>query len=392
MRNLLFLLLTAFSISAAAQSNEWEEVGIHNTVRSIATDGPNLWLATDDGLLKYDKQTGVQTLYNSDNSGLITNYLEGVSCIGGDVWMGTYHRGAARFDGQKIVSYTKLGEEDIFSEHQGICGIVADAGGNIWFGGMYGLFRYDGRNWEWNPIPDSFHLAHLQVSFIAFDSDSTLWFGCIGSMQNPLGRITRDGKMEIIQSVGHADIDKIAVDKAGNVWYSTHRNGIARFDGTNVERFTSQNSPLPTDFTCGLTIDDENNIWFGCGSDLYKYDGKQFTAYELPTEKFVSDLHIDGDTIWVGTFGDGMFRLVNGQINNIRLIDTPTDDDPAAILPITVSGGQTATSAYDLQGRKINAQSTMNRSAEGRLLPTGRKNAQLKKGIYIQNGRKRVVK
>jgi len=381
MRNVfLFLLLTAFSMSAVAQSNEWEEVGIHNTVRRIATDGPNLWLATGDGLLKYDKQTGGQTLYNSDNSSLISNWLRGVACIGGNVWIGTYNRGVAKFDGQKIVSYNKLGEVDIFSENQGIRGIVADAGGNLWFGGMYGLYRYDGTNWEWNPIPDSFHLAHLQVSSLAFDSDSTLWFGCIGSMHNPLGRITRDGKMEIIQSVGHADIDKIAIDKAGNVWYSTHRNGIARFDGTTLECFTSQNSPLPTDFTFGLTIDDEDNIWFGCGSDLYKYDGERFTAYELPTEKFVSDVLIDGDVIWVGTFGDGMFRLVNGQINNIRLIDTPTDDNPAAILPMTMSEWQTTKSAYDLQGRRIETSNIKFQTSN------------LKKGVYIRDGRKMVVK
>jgi hypothetical protein len=53
---------------------------------------------------------------------------------------------------------------------------------------------------------------------------------------------------------------------------------------------------------------------------------------------------------------------------------------------------KTSNGVYDLQGRKINAQSTMHRSAEGRLLPTGRKNAQLKKGVYIENVRKRVVK
>ena len=47
---------------------------------------------------------------------------------------------------------------------------------------------------------------------------------------------------------------------------------------------------------------------------------------------------------------------------------------------------------YDLQGRKVNAYGTMHRSAEGRLLPTGRKNAQLPKGMYIMNGKKVVVK
>ena len=322
MRNLLFLLLAAYSISATAQSKEWEEIGVHNSVRRMATDGTNLWVATDNGLLKYDKQTGGQTLYNSDNSGLISNYLEGVAYIGGNVWMGTYNRGIAKFDGQKIVSYNKLGEVDIFSENQGIWVIVSDAGGNLWFGSMYGLFRYDGTDWEWNPIPDSFHLAHLQISSMVFDRDSTLWFGCMGSMQNPLGRIMRDGKMEIIQSVGHADIDKIAIDKDGNVWYTSYRGGIARFDGTTLERFDSKNSPLPSDYTNGLTIDDEDNVWFGCGSDLYKYDGCQFTAYKLPTEKFVSDVLIDGGTIWVGTFGDGLFRLVNGQIENILLLDS----------------------------------------------------------------------
>jgi ligand-binding sensor domain-containing protein len=364
MKNVLFLLLTAFSIGAAAQSGERTDV----SVRKIANDGTNLWLATYDGLLKYNKQTGEQTLYNTDNSGLITNWLNSVACIDGYVWIGTYGSGAAKFNGYMFVPYDRMGDkESLFYEHQIIIGIAADADGKIWLGGQCGLYRFDGKNWEWNYIPDSDWRAYVVVSSMAFDKDSTLWFGCAGTLLNSLGRITKDGKMEIMQSVGNASIYNIAIDKAGNVWFSSIDRGIGRFDGTTVERFYSQNSPLPTDLTHGLAIDEEDNVWFGCGRDLYKYDGELFTVYELPTEKVVSDVLVDGDVIWVGTYGGGLFRLANGEISNIRLIDTP-----AAIQSVTATAKQATTSTYDLQGRRLTQKP--------------------EKGVYIENGRKRVVK
>ena len=96
--------------------------------------------------------------------------------------------------------------------------------------------------------------------------------------------------------------------------------------------------------------------------------------------KFVAKSEINGKA-WTSAAEIGI--EANSEVDPTGVDGALLLNDKGEMINDKSGGG-----VYDLQGRKVNAQYTMHRSAEGRMLPTGRKNAQLPKGLYISGGRK----
>jgi hypothetical protein len=82
----------------------------------------------------------------------------------------------------------------------------------------------------------------------------------------------------------------------------------------------------------------------------------------------VTDLLIDGKAIWVATRGNELFRFEDGQFDEVPY-NTITGMNPSALTTSTPSNPQYV---FDLNGRQLNTKSS--------------------KGIYIQNGKKVVIK
>lgn len=99
---------------------------------------------------------------------------------------------------------------------------------------------------------------------------------------------------------------EIFEDSKGHLWFGTVGEGVARYDGQTLTRFTTR------DGLCGNTVadiveDKAGNLWFGTHSGLSMYDGKTFTRFttkEGLCNDRVSELLIDRNgLLWVGTWG-----------------------------------------------------------------------------------------
>ena len=80
------------------------------------------------------------------------------------------------------------------------------------------------------------------------------------------------------------------------------------------------------------------------------------------------------------------FQLKGDAVAEARAFRMSFDDDATGIVTVLTDELTTASGIYTLDGRRLQGQPTA-RSAEGRLYPKG-----LKKGVYIVNGKKIVVK
>ena len=126
------------------------------------------------------------------------------------------------------------------------------------------------------------------------------------------------------QPLGSGDVvTQGFLDLQGNMWFSTTRDGVYRYDGTTFIHFTE------SDGLCSVTVnaiaqDKKGNIWFGTGNGLCIYDGKKFTHLALPEDKSKSawlddsypivnpagvlSVMIDEDgLVWVGSNGAGVY-------------------------------------------------------------------------------------
>lgn len=119
-----------------------EDGSTFQNVRMIMEDAQgNIWFGGNDGLNRYDGENLLQItthftgyLYQDSSSMMYCTINNGEG--NGDIIL-------ARFDPEKL-AMNKWDPEKIFSRNEMVFGITEDRSGNIWFGTLKGVYRYDG--------------------------------------------------------------------------------------------------------------------------------------------------------------------------------------------------------------------------------------------------------
>jgi ligand-binding sensor domain-containing protein len=218
---------------------------------------------------------------------------------------------------QTHLGFEHISEQDGLS-HNRILSIHQDREGFIWFGTWEGLNRFDGYTFTvFQPDPDKTleTLSHNVISDMAEDKNGLLWLATRGGGLNHIDK--RSGKVTtyLLDSIGdhywNALVD-IFEDCRGDLWISG-AGGLARFD-LSSRTFTRYPSPEEETMIVSVTEDPLGRLWAASTGKLYHFDritGK-FIPFSLGSFSAVqfTALHIDKDGIlWVGTNGEGLFRL-----------------------------------------------------------------------------------
>lgn len=130
-------------------------------------------------------------------------------------------------------------------------------------------------------------------------------------------------------------VREVFEDSDGNLWFGTLAYGVARYDGTSLTYFTTEDG-LAGDQINGIVEDQVGNIWFSTTTGVSKYDGKSFTNFR--TEQGLRDnstwsILVDSrGIIWVGTMGgvsryDGStfadFSIPQPKVDNLGYVFSP---------------------------------------------------------------------
>jgi len=104
-------------------------------------------------------------------------------------------------------------------------------------------------------------------------------------------------------SIGCKRIRAMLQDSKGNMWIGTEANGVFKYDGKSITRFTTKEGLLH-DWVAEITEDKEGNIWFDCHNGICRYDGKSFTSFtdgQGPRNyNYGSRLEYKPDCVWIG--------------------------------------------------------------------------------------------
>lgn len=107
----------------------------------------------------------------------------------------------------------------------------------------------------------------------------------------------------------------------GFLWLSTY-NGLIKFDGYQFEIYNKSNFPPFNNNGVHRTFEGrDGQIWIcTSGSGLIRLDDQGYKVYNkqqgLPQS--IRDGYADGDTIWVGSVNDGLYRIVNEEVEKIN--------------------------------------------------------------------------
>ena len=134
-----------------------------------------------------------------------------------------------------------------------------------------------------------------------------------GILSHAQSRLSFD-HFRITEGLSQSSVTCIVEDEFNQLWFGTQA-GLNRFDGTNFESFTRENSPaILNAYIHDGCIDERNNLWFGTKNGLltYNYRSGKFTSIQLPNknQKSIKKLvSVGRNTIFILTSNHKLYRF-----------------------------------------------------------------------------------
>jgi len=325
-----------------------------------------LWLATDDGLLRWDGLRFDDPLQGRGPKRVLSVQED----RDGNVFLGTYNG---------LYRLTRDGSLASFAAPHPEAGTVVwrlleDADGSLWIGtlggGLRQLSNNELRTWGIaeglaSGLVTSVHedpkgrllLTTRNAGLTIFDqgrfetvpdlpeddlwsaySDAEtgdLWLGSSGS--GLLRRPALGGKWQrygVAEGLGHGAVFVVLGTRSGDVWAGTN-GGLSRWRAGKVQNFTTDDG-LAANEIRALKEDRLGRLWVGTigGLSLLLPDGEHFRSFgpaDLFPEAGVAAILEDpaADVLWLGTLGAGLirYRLADGDVYRYQAIDGLLSDD-----------------------------------------------------------------
>ncbi len=293
----------------------------NNPINALVVDSQNiLWIATNWGLFRLDKQQNKLDLYSKTNHTLQSNY---VNCLYKDdkqnLWIGTYsglHFTSPYFRPIQHIRYEPMQAEGISNDT--ITCLLQDNKGKVWVGTANGLNVYDSlanefiRYFQQADLPHG--LIDNQVQALYQDKQNKIWIAtqqaltCFDTEKREFEHFLT--KESIYQIVGKQkdktlpQITALAEDAEGNFWLGTQRGEILRWDKEKKQA---------------------KKLYFQALQSYMQEESLpkiQFLIYQQPY-------------MWVGTLGAGLFRLhtTNGAMQQVFQFANNTDQNQQGATP-----------------------------------------------------------
>jgi len=317
-------------------------------VFAIKADGAKVWVGTENGLVRIDKQTGkIESWQEKDGLPWRVVSALDVNTKTGELWIGLFGGGLARFSGGRFDHWHQLNSGLVNDVVYG----VAVENDNVWAATTAGASRYNTVTGEWTifteknaPMEEIWnygvsyndrkvYLAIWGSGVLEFDVATERWKDYLdpdGEMEIDLYR--DDGIVHVI-TTGTSYID-------GVLWVSTYF-GTCRYDGRHWRGFYSHETGLPSDFTNNVKARSANECYFAMDKGLgvvadfpsesvvtYTRDpntlrgkaqvfqsGKLVTTVDMEKavpHNFIINVDIDGNDVWVAT-GKGLGWAIGSE-------------------------------------------------------------------------------
>lgn len=299
-----------------------------------------MWIATSDGLNRYNGREFEIYRYRKDEIGSISgNYITAVTEDEyGDIWVGT-SRGLNRIN-------TKTKEVEVYfpgvngcnlSDHN-ITEILIDSDNNIYIATTEGLNLYDRKNNNFIRVYDNNYgdnnLTSQFIYSIVEDKNKDLWIGTeegLNKVNRKTNEITNYYADGLSNSITDNFIYKLYVDDLNNLWIGTDSGGLNKLNiDTNTMDFYV-NDPENDKSIAGNSIryilkDSNDIIWIATNNGLSRlneksnsftnYTSKIYDTQSLVSNNVLSLFEDNSGSIWVGTYdGISIFNIQDSFIN-----------------------------------------------------------------------------
>jgi signal transduction histidine kinase len=289
----------------------------------------DLWIGTDDrGIIRQTSGTAINV---SEQAGFYQERIRGLfEDSTGIIWAAT-HDGIERITvhggTQSVELLKQLGpvSGDI------IVPFAEDGQGGLFILTSDGLFHLTARGMHKHVLEhhELHHILTGDAVAIYHDRSNVLWVG----LRDGLVRLTpsiaktsaRTGEQytqEVVRGF-NSEVTTLVGDYQGNMWVGTFNHGLCRVSGagdsgTRISCWSTKDG-LGDDSVRSLYEDDEHNLWVGLVSGgltrwrIATMIPLRDEPRELRQVGSAAILEDHGGSLWIGTWGNGLFRLKQGR-------------------------------------------------------------------------------
>ncbi len=159
---------------------------------------------------------------------------------------------------------------------------------------------------------------------IYYDRHGVLWVGLrdgLVRLTPSVGKGNRNSGEEYTQEVVPGfrnEVTSLVGDYRGNMWVGTRNHGLCRVSESRFSCWTTKDG-LADDFVRSLYEDDEHNLWVGLSSGglarwrIATLIPLRDEPRELREAQPAAILEDHTGDLWIGTWGNGLFRLKQGR-------------------------------------------------------------------------------
>ena len=326
-------------------------------IKSIVSDKNNIiWLATDKGLVSYDKKNGQFQLFDSYKDETIDNVLGLATWKEDKLIISTRNAGVLFYDKNHKIFYEQLKNEELKGLVEGLCSSVFET---IYVDSTNNLWLSSAQNSCLNHINlDKIKFSNVQLSKfflknfsrILCDDLNNIWVSYEG-----IGILVFNNKGEIVKSFDEKQffdkkIRHFLKDKEGRIWIQTDHQllksengaytlqtvyisqdtylynlqqlndgrlilltekGIFQLIGKQLKPFQELPSTYQSLRFRGIFQDNKDNLFLAeLGSTIKVFDFKQDSVLktELQIKDNINEFFQQNDTIWV-TGGKGLWKI-----------------------------------------------------------------------------------
>ncbi|MDZ7871227.1 MAG: two-component regulator propeller domain-containing protein [Rheinheimera sp.] len=311
------------------------------------------------GAIRWHPQQGHKQLLSVHSSALTTAAVTAITADAqGQIWLTSYGGGLYRFDSASGILQAERNQPDLLQQGL-LTDIRFDRNGGRWVSSYdKGLWfaPADSDRWQLfkaNPLV-SYQLPSNNLTGLLFDQQHTLW------LKTPVGVFGFSAQAQQVRNIplgpgdskllAHGDVFGIWYVSDQQIWLANRDAGLAELD---LSRYAVQRWPLPV--IAGLhkqptlarqVVQAKNGlVYVGTDAGLFSFapTTRQWQLQSLRDgqQPHIGNLHLDSaDRLWIGSRGEGLFVLEQGQVRHFHQTVRPGVALDNAVVSILASDAQ----------------------------------------------------
>ncbi|WP_235291222.1 sensor histidine kinase [Portibacter lacus] len=281
-------------------------------VRDIEiVDSQRLLLASDEGLIFYNKMTKTFTYFNEEH-GLKSRGLETIyKDRNGEYWLASDRDGVYKVTEGLEHPKFELNPSYIMNMEGNVTvyDFTEDADGKLWIGSYFGLTIVDTKtgtiSYHNNDPLDEFSLNQNQVSQIYKDRNDRIWIG------TPSGINVYDpyyNQFELMSKIDENPLGAIFCfleDHEHNLWMGSQNNGIYI-----IKKNGETDHLVPRKQVYALEEDDDQKVWASVPHRMHIFEEGSLSYFDkVPTASVYQIKKDDQGNLWMATHGEGVVKI-----------------------------------------------------------------------------------